>query len=335
MSVFLRFHSNHSFAKPGVLILGLLLLCLPVGAQEELDHETILVRYPSGMLGAAQRIQKIYPRLKEDCERKLGFLYRRKLRLWLVRNHDDFNEIVERLGSQPRPGHVAAIAFPHQDIVVLKSSAWTRQTGPQFEITFQHEIAHCLLGHMRRNHRTLRIPVWLDEGIAQWLSEPPFGRENQILLRAMHHDALIPFADLTKRFPTKEGPAQLAYAQSESFVNFIATYDDPEGRKRNLNGLLLLMATGLSFNEASLKILGRSQQALVAEWLGQNRPSLPIPLQSLPEILFALVLVILALLAWATHRVRRSEALARMAAEDHQEDLTIERDEKTAGESTP
>jgi hypothetical protein len=284
--------------------------------QNQLNEPGIKVEFPDGMKGAAERVLRVYPRLKRDCEEKLGYRYTKTVRVWICRDHKPFNDQIISLGGQAKPEHIAAVAFPMVDVIVLKSAAWTRSSVREFEIIVQHEISHCLLGHLRRIHERMSIPAWFDEGIAQWVSEGLFRGDSVRLHQALRQEAWIPFADLENKFPAQEGASELAYAQSESMVRFIAEYNDPERNRANIHGILLHLANGESFDQALFAITGLHFRGLEARWSEQKKSSLPFPIQLFPDVFFSVTIVVLALLAFASYRVRRSRRLAEMDASD-------------------
>ena len=297
----------------------LLLLGASAAAQGRLEADGIIIHHPDGMAGAARRVADSYADLLHETEVKLGFPYGQKVRVWIERDHEAFDRRIVAFGGAPRPDHVAAVAFPMHDLIILKSAAWLRGDARAFEVTLQHEIAHCVLGRLRRSHPGIDLPVWLDEGLAQWVSETQLYGSSDLIAQAIRRDELIPFEKLRRDFPEQEGASALAYAQSLEIVRYLAAFENPKGRKRNVQGLLLALADGLSLDAAVRQQTGMSLHELESAWRGDARAILPISLRQLPEVLFAFMLVVLALLAYAVARVRRENRLAELAAADARE----------------
>ncbi len=306
-----------------------LLLLLPgapvpeVAAQNVLKKEGITVYYPEGMEVAAQKTAGVYPGLLHRCESRLGSRYPRHLELWLCRDHASFNRRIVQLGGGRKPDFVAAVAFPAIDVIVLKAAAWRQGPPDNFRVTFMHEISHCILGDLRRAHRGMVIPRWFDEGVAQWVSEGLYRGDGMRLHQALRNGSWIPFEELDERFPSQEGASELAYAQSESMVRFIAEYNDPGGKRNNLAGILISLSDGSSFDEALREITGLSLEQMEEEWSRGRRSILPFPLRLLPEAMFSFLLIVLSLLAFVTYRVKRAR---RLAALDQEELATIHKD---------
>ncbi len=287
-------------------------------AQEELTGKGIVVTFPKGMEGAAQRVLRTYNNLKRDCEVKLGYRYNRDVEVFLCRDHDSFNRRIVALGGRKKPQHIAAVAFSLADVIVLKSAAWIKAQPGEFKTIFQHEISHCLLGYIRRRHRGMDLPRWFDEGIAQWVSEGLFHGKSVQLHQALRADAWIPFDQLNQRFPEQEGASALAYAQSESMVRFIAEYNDPNLKKANIHGILLRLVERDSFDKALFAVTGLHLSGLESAWSRQERSSAPFPLTLFPDAIFAITIVVLALLAFANYRGRRNRRLVQMDEEESQ-----------------
>ncbi|MCB9833537.1 MAG: hypothetical protein H6807_13790 [Planctomycetes bacterium] len=305
-------------SRSQALVLALLLgLLAPVtSAQEVLQDERLEIRYPTGMRGAADRVLEIQPRLLAEVESRIGFRYTRRLAVWIERDQGAFNDRIVALGGSPRPDHVAAVAFPMLDLVVLKAEAWRRGSAAAFEVTYQHELVHCLLGELRRRHERMEIPVWLDEGIAQWASERGEDGREDLVAQAARRDQLIPFKKLRDDFPDQEGASALAYAQSHSLVRFIAAHDNPRGLKNNVQGMLLALAGGATVEDAIRSMTGYDFDRLEEAWRNETRASLPISTRDLPDLIFGLLILVLAALAWAVHRVRRERRLEQFDAEE-------------------
>jgi hypothetical protein len=89
------------------------------------------------------------------------------------------------------------------------------------ESVLPHELTHVVLADRFCN---CQIPRWADEGIAM-LSEPPARRQalDQLLRQTEASGATIPLRELltAMRYPTDPGRAQLFFAQSVSFADYV------------------------------------------------------------------------------------------------------------------
>jgi tetratricopeptide (TPR) repeat protein len=111
--------------------------------------------------------------------------------------------------------------------------------------TLYHEYAHVLIRALTRNH----LPLWLNEGLAQWTAGE---KSDQLELRLAQEEKLLPFDRLEKSFAgLSETEASLAYAQSLSLTNFLVK----RFGEAQIIELLHRLGTGLSFPVAAAEIL--------------------------------------------------------------------------------
>lgn len=145
----------------------------------------------------------------------------------LIKNTTVFREIS---GNR----HVAALAFPSKNLVIIDYSKMNRSPF-QIPITMKHEMCHLLLHHNIRNNL---LPRWLDEGIAQWVSDSPAeilrGPGQFFLDQAVMSNGLLQLNDLKHRFPVSEKLFFLSYEESKSIVEFIV-------REYGVSGLLNIL----------------------------------------------------------------------------------------------
>lgn len=97
-----------------------------------------------------------------------------------------------------------------------------RQSGSPPGGVVAHEIAHELLDQfVAPNGRA--IPRWFHEGLAQWIAGDTYlGAREQDLLWRFGTKRRLSFGDLRERFPSEQEDLQAAYAQSYSYVAWLA-----------------------------------------------------------------------------------------------------------------
>ena len=157
------------------------------------------------------------------------------------------------------PGWAVGVAFPDENLVVIKSPKLVIGGQPYFERVFIHELAHVALGKAMGSRR---IPRWLHEGFAiREAGEWSISR-GTLLTRAVLTRSLIPLRDLTSGFPREEMKARLAYAESADFVGYIF---DTYGRE-GFQGVIGAMAGGREFDRAVSQVLGISMDELETDW---------------------------------------------------------------------
>lgn len=270
------------------------------------DPTALLMEFEEGLEGAARKVKSLYPALLKDTEAKLGFSYPRTLRVQLFRSHESFSRAVVAAGGRPKPPHIAAVAFGHKDLIILKSRAWTSNQNESLETIFQHELAHCFIGHLERLRPMSRIPLWLNEGVAQWVSEAIFWGKAEVLDRARASGSVIPLAELERNFPDEEGASQLAYAQSLALVRHIA---EQRRDRRNVADLLDLTSRGVDMDTALRAVIGVDRKGLEEDWLRGQRRFFGLSVGQLMEFSFGIFILVATLLLIAVNRSRRRRKL--------------------------
>ncbi len=207
---------NMAMMRNIVLFLALLASASRLEAIElkQYSGPGITVRYEPPLENAAAALASAYPAIKADVEGKLGWRIGFVPSVVLVRRHSVFREAS---GND----FVTAFAVPGRDFIAID---YSRMGNTPFELrnTLAHELCHLLL---HRNIEGPLLPRWLDEGVAQWTSgvtdilEPG---EGDILKQAVISNSLLQLRDISERFPEQSGALHLAYAESRSFVEFIA-----------------------------------------------------------------------------------------------------------------
>ncbi|MEE9394228.1 MAG: peptidase MA family metallohydrolase [Planctomycetota bacterium] len=272
------------------------------------DPQALDIQAADGLEGAARRIREFYPRILRETQERLGFSYPQRLRVRLFRDHEAFNANIIAEGGRPKPDHIAAVAFGFQDLIILKSRAWTANHRETLETIFQHELVHCFLGHLMRVRPRCIIPTWLNEGLAQWTSEKVFWGSNEVLERARAANSLIPLHELERDFPDEEGASQLAYVQSLSLVRFIA---ERGSKRRNIPDLLKLLSRGFDLDFSLKAVIGVDRAGLEAEWLEGQRSWFGFPPGKLMEFGFgafiAVITFFLVIMRWSKRRRLNAE----------------------------
>jgi hypothetical protein len=159
-------------------------------------------------------------------------------------------------GGQARPdlGVVLVAIPPGQEALV------------QMKRDIPHELTH-LLVYQATGPGYVRVPRWLDEGLAsanEELAQPSY----QLALEAaFRNKQLIPLETLCAPFPADAGLAQLAYAESQSFVQFLRNRD-PDAIRR----LLGAYAGGATCSGGVEQAMGSTLGALELAWRASLGP---------------------------------------------------------------
>lgn len=125
-----------------------------------------------------------------------------------------------------------------------------------------HELAHELLDQACGKHGG-RIPRWFHEGIAQALAGDTYlGASEEMIVWRAATGQLMPFYELEERFPAGQLPLSIAYAQSYSFVTWLA--------RAYGNDALVAMARAVdehtTLDHAMVEATGKPTEALHEGW---------------------------------------------------------------------
>jgi hypothetical protein len=134
------------------------------------------------------------------------------------------------------------------------------------------------------------VPVWLREGMATLAETYPNADYERVLMEAAAGDRLIPLGELCLSFPADAGQAFLAYAEAQSFTNYLyRTYGSVE-----LFSLVAAYASGVDCDHGTEQALGSSLTTLEMDWrssvLGQN--TLLLALENISPYLVLLCLIL-------------------------------------------
>lgn len=124
-----------------------------------------------------------------------------------------------------------------------------------------HEVAHILLYRFMGAEFSY-LPAWLNEGIASQMEIYSLPEYELALQRAHEGGDLINFAQLCQTFPADEELALLAYAQSDSLVEYIRRTYGLQG----LQSLIYAYDQGVSCERGVEISLGMTLDELEKDW---------------------------------------------------------------------
>ncbi|MCC7119787.1 MAG: hypothetical protein IT310_14775 [Anaerolineales bacterium] len=137
------------------------------------------------------------------------------LNIYIYSNADDLRSALPLGGADWANGH----AHPESGIALAAIAPGDSQKI-EMETILPHELAHILL-YRALGQSYFQQPAWLLEGVASNLELYKNLGYDQALRDAAAKDGLIPMRDLCAAFPADSGSAYLAYAQAESFIQYI------------------------------------------------------------------------------------------------------------------
>ena len=223
--------------------------------------------------------------------------------IWVYPSADDLQGALLLGGQSWVEGH----ASPELGVVMVSVAPGAEQ-NIQLERQVPHELAHVLL-YRRVGANYNLLPIWLREGMASMAELYPNSDFDIVLANAAETNSIIPMADLCSSFPPDTANAQLAYAESKSFTQYIVDNYGTSG----LTSLALAYADGLDCEQGARQALGLSLSQLEVRWrenaLGENRSGVIV--SSLLPYLFLLMLVLIVPVWVAVGRIVEKRKHAR------------------------
>ena len=223
-----------------------------------LSTAEVTIHHATVLKNAAREAAQFYRESKVELEGTFGWQYPLRPDIILVKNNNDFNKITGK-------SYIVALAIPRKKLIIIDYSKMGQ--GPySFKKTMKHEVCHLMLHH---HIPGAELPKWLDEGIAQWVSdgmiELLIHPKRQSLDDAVLAGKYIPLSELRYRFPQDRRSLWLAYEESKSMVAYI---EKRFGREGVLN-LLNHLKAGLDFDTAVYKNFSMSVDMLESSWQRQ------------------------------------------------------------------
>jgi hypothetical protein len=242
------------------LVFVLLILALPelfsAASWLELRSPHFIMRYQEPERKMASFLLQRAEETRETIQRTIGHTPPSPTLIYLAPTWEQFQGV--QPGGEP-PTWAIGTAYPARNLIILRSPRTIRGGRTDIEEVLQHEYAHLALARALRGNTA---PQWLDEGVAMLQSRGWNLSWTYILSRGVLSNTIIPLEDLTDGFPLDQGQAQLAYAQSFSFVSFIKNEHGAEALPRLITGL----AHGLDAETALRQATGLGLRHLERGW---------------------------------------------------------------------
>ncbi|MCE5314818.1 MAG: peptidase MA family metallohydrolase [Armatimonadota bacterium] len=241
--------------------------------------------------------------------RELGYTpdKTRPLTLNIYRTHISF---IEAGGLQQSKFTVGTASSGSEVISVDASGVF----APANE-TIAHEVTHAVIFRIL-GANVSDLPLWVNEGIAQYESEEFPDADNSVVAEAAADVRLIPLDDLSKAFP--ENNTHLAYAESASAIRYMVKHHG----KSSLKALLHEMAIGNSFDRAMIKSTRRSGERFAQDWessVSRNYATLKFTRIAMGTI--PIIMAILAIIAYFVRRKQKIEAARQWEQEEFEKTL--------------
>ncbi len=256
----------------------------------------------------AARIPPALARVERSLGREIGHSFTTVL----VRDPAELARIVEAFGGRGEvPGHVLGVALPGRRVIVVRGDILSRGDPTRStSMTLVHELAHLVI-HRRPD---ARIPRWLDEGIAMWVSGRTltYHEEAEITVAA-RAGSLYRLATLEWAFPRHGAESTIAYRQSLLMVRYLVESEGEAALLRLLDELEAGQPLDAALHAATGRDSAEFERAFGA-WAAQLHSLFGLTLAYLNIWALAGPLALVAVLRHWLRRRRQWQALA--AAEE-------------------
>ena len=221
-----------------------------------------VVDYPARQEAEAERVETLAARCARAVAERLGRGLSRPARIVLCDTEVGFaRRFAEIAGGGEPPGYALALAFPRDDVILVRTARLQAGTWSDLESTLSHELAHLVLGDVE-GERGERLPRWLNEGLAEFASgRALLPAERSALAGAARHGTLPHFSEWELAFPQHGDATSRAYTTACAFVQWI----DGEAVD-GVSGLVARLAVG-SVDDAFQGELGWTAVEAEDAWL--------------------------------------------------------------------
>ena len=206
-------------------------------------------------------------------------------------------------------------AYPELDAIIMLSGHAANKAGLKTEPDklLAHELFHLVM-HERVH---TELPRYFEEGVARYLSGEMGLSTFRILSLAIIRRNLIPLGQLVSNFPLPPERAELAYAESESFVWFLADRYGP----RFLGQLFSALERNPDFAGVIENLTGKPLWNLESMWRSFLTNHHTVFLVLDPSWFLWWVVVLLMLCAGIYKIASSRRRLKKMKAEELAEDI--------------
>jgi hypothetical protein len=156
---------------------------------------------------------------------------------------------------------VGGQTYPEIGVVLLAISPSAEATV-KMKRDIPHELTHKVLYDLTGPQEYAALPIWLVEGLASSFERSPDPAYTLSLQQAVNDGKLISLGTLCYPFPEEYNRALLAYAQSQSFVQYLRqTYGWSQ-----IQALITAYADGKDYSAGARQVLGNDLTTLERNW---------------------------------------------------------------------
>jgi len=221
----------------------------------ELTKGPITVYYHGPVQKRAQLVADIALATFENMGPVTGADTRAPMRIVIYNNNAEMIGAVSiRSLTSARQLITEGQAFAQHNLVIAQAGA-DRAAG-----VISHEVTHILVGRATQN-AVGGVPVWLNEGLAEYGNLDPGLSYVRYLEWAIDTDRVVPIVYLDN-FPADPNLTIVAYGEARSIVEFMVT----TWGEAKIAALLAKFNSGVPFRQALLDVYGFDTQELDSRW---------------------------------------------------------------------
>ncbi len=257
-------------------------------------------------LSEGQAILETTEMALSQIEQSFALIPTSEIKVVLYNSPQELQSALALVGLPQTAGH----AEPASGVIYLSANVGAEGLV-QLERLLPHELVHLLLN--QGPGAAVEYPPWLAEGMATLVEGTPSLAGHNALELAIQTKSLLRFTDLCSAFPAASDGAQLAYAQSGSFLRYMVDIYGVGG----INKLLEAYQEGASCTGAVQRVYQRSLDQLQSEWeatlLVPERDRLPTMLSGGAAVL---IILTIAYFVFRHRAAATRSAAARMDGHD-------------------
>ncbi|GBE15611.1 MAG TPA: hypothetical protein ENH32_08730 [Proteobacteria bacterium] len=183
-----------------------------------LSGPTIEVKYRGQSSDLAEDVLMKASQFLNEVSNLLGLPVGGPYKIFIAGSKEEFVSLQPAASSAPE--WAGALTYPRYGVVILMTPGALGESGTQYWSLLEHEIVHLVMGEAE-NRWDVRFPRWLSEGVATFISGEMGIPRLLHLSWAEVTGSTIPFEAISVNFPEDPSRAEVAYAQSYLFVQYL------------------------------------------------------------------------------------------------------------------
>ncbi len=224
---------------------------------QTLENGKIVVNWVAGDTNLMVTALDIAQSARGDIQSALQTTGGDVVRLYIYPSQSDLRSALRLTGYE----WLGGVAYSDIGVILLNIPP-TEGAVVKMRRDIPHELTHKALYDLVGAPGYNAQPIWLREGLASYFEQSPDASYALALEEARQANRLIPMSELCRAFPTARDDIILAYAQSQSFIQYLQrTY----GWTR-IRMLIAAYANGMDCSVGATEALGSDLAMLEREW---------------------------------------------------------------------